>query len=170
MGYLRYVRSLGLAGIILYPHEIGHWLVARTWTRDVRIVPVPREEWSYRFQFAAAQVKAPIPEHVPVYRVRLAAVGPMVVWGLMSVVVSSVFPFEYLSPSYLIVGLFFTVSGGVSVDDVNTFFRASHTKDMGGFGAEYAELERWVIPIWLVVITLWVTFEIVVLTYVPALM
>lgn len=71
MEYSNYVRSLGVPGIIVFPREIGHWLVARSWTKEVRIVPVSREDRSYRFQFAAAQVKAPIHGNVPLYKVRL---------------------------------------------------------------------------------------------------
>lgn len=165
MSKIRYIRSLGISGIILWPHEIAHWLIVRTWTDEVKISPVPRKDWSHRFQLAGAQVKGPIPGWVPVNAVRLAAIAPVILWSILAVISASVLLLEFMSVPYLFLLAFFLISGALSADDVSTFFNAKRTKDLGGFGAEYSDLDFWIYPIWLGFLLIWSILTFLIFTY-----
>lgn len=99
------------------------------------------------------------------------AIGPLIIWGLISVIVTSMVTLPYKSPEYVLVIAFFLVSGGPSAEDIGTFFNAKKTKENGGMGTKYADIEDfridwWIYPIWLLVIVVWAAFEISIFTYI----
>lgn len=159
----RFVRSLNISYWLFYPHELGHWTVVRLWTSEAEIVPIPAEKLRSRIQIAAAEVQAPIPEDVPTIMIRLAAVGPMLMWAIISFGVVTQTTLRSWSPEFLATYLAFAIPGALSVDDVNTVFKANQTKEAGGLGTKYVELSEinipwWVYIVWVSVLITWVFY------------
>lgn len=171
MSQLEYTKELGLWGIIFYPHELAHLVVARSWTSEAEITTLPPEILSGPIRFGGAQVQAPIPEGLSLNRIRLMAIAPLIIWGPVSVITASAISVPFKSLGYFSALAFFLISGGPSAEDISTLFKAMKTRENGGIGTDYADLEDfsiewWVYAIWLFVIVIWAAFEIMIFTYI----
>lgn len=157
MGQLHYIRSLWPTGLIFYPHELAHWIVVRAWTPDAKISPANAEILGGLISVPAAQVEGPIPEHLPLYMIRIAALAPLIIMLSLTLIIAPRISLQFKSPEYFAIALTFLGIGAPSSYDIKTVFNAEKTREIGGFGTEYVEFSEvdvsWKVRgIWFVVI------------------
>lgn len=139
-------RWLGLlCGIIYYPHERLHYEAIKPWCSDPMIsYNVPREKWGHPYVPVPAQVSGSVPHETPAYKVRIAAIAPLLFFAPLLFAAQEFSPLVPLTPFWFIQSSLVAIWAAPSGMDLHTLFNPQVAMEAGYFGAGEAEVGiRW---------------------------
>lgn len=122
-----------LAGYLLIPHEVAHYLVLAPWSESLEIVINPDEQIESQ-SLAAAHVTGSFADNTPITAIRMSAIAPLIylpiAWGLVPFLtgLGTYLTMAFLSP--------ILAQSGLSKADCSTFLNAGEVRSHGAFDSD----------------------------------